>query len=95
METINYCLIEGGPYVENEQIGILYDCAYACKLNADFIIRESGYSAQAANICEEICDDCADGCGRFSDDEKMLKCSKICRECGISCRDMIGQHERS
>lgn len=93
LEIINYCLIQGGPYAAPVNIGVLSDCAEICRLTSEFLTRDSNFFREVCNLNEKVCDNCADLTGRFSDDDKMLMCSNVCRETAVLCRDAIDMND--
>jgi hypothetical protein len=44
------------------------DCAKICILHADFMLRDSKFTSNIAQICAEICGACAEECDKFEDD---------------------------
>lgn len=89
-EVMQYCLVEAGPYSERAVLGSMMDTIEIANLNAKYLLKNSEFRGQSANLCAEICDDCADQCARFSDDNVMVFASEICRECAVICRDFVG-----
>jgi len=89
LELGTYCLIEGGPYAERDVLNAVADCAEICGQAQEFIHRGSEYRVQLSHLCAEVCDDAADQCSRFSDDERMLYASMVIRDCAVVCRDMV------
>lgn len=90
-ETIVHCTKMGGKHVETTHIGSLKDCAELCKLNFDFMERDSELNASACELCAEACDACAESCDVVDpNDRKMKSCAEICRRCAESCRKMTG-----
>jgi hypothetical protein len=88
LDTINYCLEEGGEHAAPAHIRLLIDCADMCRTAADFMIRGSELHAAVCRACAEFCERCADDCARFSDDEHMQQCAQACRRCAESCLRM-------
>jgi hypothetical protein len=83
-----YCLQLGSVYAAPAHINTFRDCAAACALTADFLIRASDYHSSLCSVCAEICTACAEICERMSDDAMMEKCADICHQCAASCRQM-------
>ena len=91
LETVMHCLSMGGPHATPAHIGLLLDCADACRLSADFMLRGSPRHARSCTLCAEMCEACAAECDRF-EDEFMKACAMVCRRCAASCREMAARH---
>jgi hypothetical protein len=91
-ETITHCLTMGGEYASAEHQRILADCAQACIICADFMLRLSQYHPEYCGACANICLGCAESCERLGrQDETMRKCAATCRRCEQFCRRMSGR----
>lgn len=88
LETVPYCLRQGGRHAEARHIALLLDCAQACQASADFMARGSEFDRQLYGICADICERCAERCEAFGDDQQMRACAEACRRCAASCRQM-------
>lgn len=86
--TVAHCLKKGGRHAEAGHIGILMDCARACAMSADFMLRGSSLHAKVCGVCAEACERCAADCERMADDDMMRHCAEVCRRCADSCRRM-------
>lgn len=87
METIMHCLHHGGEHATPEHIGLLKDCAAACRVSAELMSTNSRFHKEMCSLCTKICNACADECEKF--DEKFMKdCAKACRDCAKSCEKM-------
>lgn len=82
-----HCLSMGGKHVEKEHAKLMADCIEACQTAANFMQRGSRFHSSECAACAEICDACAESCGRIGGEE-MARCADICRRCAQSCRDM-------
>lgn len=92
LNTIAHCLDLGGEHASRAHIGLLMDCADACRMAADLMLRGSDFHPKACGLCAEICDRCAADCDRLGpDDEVMTHCATLCRRCAESCRMMAGE----
>jgi hypothetical protein len=89
LDTVSYCLEQGGKHVEAEHIRTLLDCAEICQTSANFMLRDSSFHAYTCDICAEICEECAEQCEQFTNDEQMQACTESCRRCAASCQDMV------
>lgn len=89
MDGLMHCLSEGGDFVKPEHIRWLLDCSEICTISANFLIRDSEYAGDILNICSYICDDCAESCEVYFNDEHMKHCAQACRNCAQACREGI------
>ena len=89
VNTIAHCLDMGGEHANRAHIGLLQDCADACRMSTDLMLRGSTFHPQMCGLCAEICERCAEDCERLGqDDEVMMNCAALCRRCAESCRAM-------
>jgi hypothetical protein len=88
LETVIYCLQQGGEHAEEAHIRLLLDCAEICQTSANFMLRNSPLHGITCAACAEICERCAAACERFGDDRQMAACAAMCRRCAESCREM-------
>ncbi len=87
VQTTIHCLNEGGKHAEPARIRLLADCASACKVSADFLLRGSAYQKEMCALCADICGNCAADCDRFTE-SFMKRCAQVCRQCAESCKKM-------
>ena len=95
LETVMYCLQQGGPHAEANHVRLMLDCAEICQTSANFMQRGSDLHHLTCSACAEVCQRCADDCARLADgddDNRMAACATMCRRCAESCRHMSG-HE--
>jgi hypothetical protein len=90
LETIAYCLQQGGKHAEAAHIRLLQDCAQICATSADFMIRGSDLHTLTCAACAQICARCATACEQMGNDAQMKACAEVCRRCAESCRQMAG-----
>ena len=88
LETIAYCLNQGGIHANPEHILLLENCAEICQVSADFMIRGSGLHPKLCAVCAAVCERCAQDCASISVEGYMLLCIEECRRCAQSCREM-------
>ena len=88
VETVAYCLQQGGKHAEPAHIRTLLDCAEICQTSANFMLRGSEFHASTCGVCGEVCAACADACAAMGDDAQMQACAEACRRCAESCRQM-------
>ncbi|CAN5706634.1 four-helix bundle copper-binding protein [soil metagenome] len=89
VETANHCLQMGGEHADASHIRELLDCAQACAISADFMLRGSQLHAGTCGVCADACERCAESCELIGgNDELMQRCAEICRRCAESCRRM-------
>lgn len=92
-QTIAHCLEMGGEHATAKHIGILMDCAQACALSADFMLRDSDLHPHTCGVCAKACIACAEDCERIAgDDEIMQLCAQMCRQCAETCSKMSQAH---
>ena len=60
-------------------------CAGMCELTAAAIARGCSHAADMRMLCAQICDACADECGRHQH-EHCEACARACRVCAQACR---------
>jgi len=90
LQTIPYCLQQGGMRAEPNHIRLMADCAEMCQTSANFMLRGSDLHHHTCGACAEVCERCAADCDRMSDDLRMAACAEECRRCAESCRAMAG-----
>jgi hypothetical protein len=89
LETINYCLGEGGAHVEPAHQGLLAACADICAASAATMLRGAHQAMHpVCRACAEVCAACASSCEGFGDDESMRRCAAACRASQASCEAM-------
>lgn len=88
VETVDYCLGNGGDHAAQEHIRLLLDCANICQTSAGFLTRHSDHHTSTCKVCAEVCRACADSCAQFANDAQMKKCADACRTCAESCAKM-------
>jgi hypothetical protein len=86
--TIVHCLNEGGDHAAADHIRALADCAQACDLSRDFMLRGSQLHHDACSVCAKACERCAESCEQWPDDDVLRRCAEECRRCAESCRAM-------
>ena len=93
LQTIPYCLQQGGVHAEANHIRLMMDCSEICQTAANFMLRGSDLHVHTCGACAEICDRCAADCEHMSaDDTRMAACAEMCRRCAEMCRNMA-HHE--
>ena len=90
LETINYCLEQGGRHAEPQHIALMSVCADICATSADAMLRGATVHTATCAACAEVCRQCAESCARMGDDAEMQRCVDICRRCADSCQRMAG-----
>ena len=92
LETIAYCLQQGGAHSNESHIRLLHDCVEICQTSADFMIRSSNYYPQTCGICAAICNATADACEQVVHGDKMMQeCADMCRRTAESCNKCSNQ----
>ncbi len=90
VQTMQYCLRQGGQHADADHIRLLADCAQICATSAEFMLRDSPLHNHTCGACAAVCEQCAQSCGGISDGETMQQCAEACRRCAESCREMAG-----
>lgn len=89
--TAAHCLDMGGPHASRAHQTALLDCATACQMSADFMLRSSPLHRRACALCAEACRRCEEHClSMAKGDQMMLQCAEACRRCAESCERMAG-----
>lgn len=88
LETVTYCLEQGGDHSDPAHIALLLDCAKICETSASFLARGSRQHAAVCGVCAGICKACEESCEQWPEDEVMKRCADACRSCFESCREM-------
>ncbi len=87
LETISYCLGQGGKHAEPAHIAMLAACADICATSAAAMLRGAEVHRVICGACAEVCRRCAEACEAF-DDAEMARCAEVCRRCADSCAAM-------
>jgi len=93
MNAVMYSLHQGGDFAKVDHIRSLLDCAQFCTVATDFYIRDSETAGEILNLCAEICDESADSCELFFEDQAMKDCAEVCRNCSKICQDAVEEVE--
>lgn len=88
IETINYCLSQGGAHAEPGHINLMQTCAEICAVSGNAMLRGVQAHAAICGACAEVCRLCADSCEHVGTDATMRRCIDACRRCAESCRAM-------
>lgn len=88
VQTLVYCMNQGGPHAEPDHLRLLMDCADICATSAAFMLRRSDLHAFTCGACAAVCRRCADDCAAMGDDLRMKALSDTCRHCAESCAAM-------
>lgn len=68
-------------------IRLCRDVTDVASLHARFMARDSNYSAELAEVCAGVCEECAEECARH-DEEHCQLCADVLETCAESCRQM-------
>jgi hypothetical protein len=88
LETVNYCLGEGGKHAAPDHITLMTTCADVCNTTGRAMLRGSNVHAAVCKACAQVCRSCAASCEAFGDDADMKRCVDACRRCAESCDAM-------
>ncbi|AXI00092.1 four-helix bundle copper-binding protein [Sporosarcina sp. PTS2304] len=61
------------------------ECAESCSYTIQVIARRSPFTSQNLRLSAEICEACAEECGKH-DHPHCQKCAEACRKCAEACR---------
>ena len=92
LQTLTYCMGQGGRHGRPEHLRLLMDCAQICAVSADFMLRASDLHRYTCGACAEVCRRCADDCAAMGDDLRMKALADTCRHCAESCAAMAAGH---
>lgn len=95
LQTLVYCMDQGGPHAEPSHLRLLMDCADICAVSAAFMLRASDLHAYTCGASAEVCRRCADDCARMGDDPRMKALADTCRHCAESCAAMAADARQS
>lgn len=88
-ETLAYCLRKGGRHSEEKHIQSLLSCIEACKLCADYLLRDVNLHHEACRLCAKACEECFEACKAIDEnDEQINQCMMACKHCMKSCQSM-------
>ena len=88
LQTLAYCMKQGGEHARPEHLPLLMDCADICLTAASFMIRGSDLHTHTCAACAAVCGRCAEECDAMSDDLRMKAVADTCRHCAESCGAM-------
>ena|SRR2546421_4545884 len=88
LQTLAYCMEQGGHHSEPDHLRVMMDCAEICQTSANFMLRGSMLHPHTCRACAAVCQACADDCDQMGDDLRMKACADTCRHCAESCREM-------
>ncbi|KZL49141.1 ferredoxin [Nodularia spumigena CENA596] len=94
LNTVTFCLEQGGRHAEPNHIRLMLDCAEICTTTANFMLRNSDLHPLNDYVCAALCERCADDCDglrpaggdRIGSNGQMKACADMCRRCAESCR---------
>ncbi|MDH6059952.1 four-helix bundle copper-binding protein [Chrysosporum bergii ANA360D] len=86
LNTVTYCLQEGGRHADPNHIRLMLDCAEICSTSANFMLRNSDLHTRTCDVCAMVCERCADDCDSIGSNGQMKACADMCRRCAESCR---------
>ncbi|WP_243700008.1 four-helix bundle copper-binding protein [Lysobacter sp. N42] len=88
VETIRYCLEQGGAHADPAHLSLMQTCADICRTSADAMLRGDAAHVHTCRACAEVCRLCADACADMAEDARMRECAEACRRCAESCARM-------
>ena len=90
LQTLTYCMQQGGRHARPDHLRLLMDCAEICLVSANFMLRASDLHRHTCAACAEVCRRCAADCAAMGDDTRMKALADTCRHCADSCAAMAG-----
>ena len=90
LQTLVYCMQQGGRHARPDHLRLLMDCAEICLTSANFMLRASDLYRHTCAACAEVCRQCAAECAAMGDDPRMKALADTCRHCADSCAAMAG-----
>lgn len=83
------CLEEKDVKSMERCIKLNIDCAEVCRVTASLLTRGSELSEKMLEVCAEICNTCAEECGKHSQMEHCKRCADECRQCAEECSALV------
>ena len=90
LETLHHCFSQKDTHFQGRHLAIMQMCAEACELAAKMMIADIQFHRQSCVVAFELCEACAEVCGRYENNAEMKKCADSCRQCAESCRGLTG-----
>ena len=81
------CLREEDVAMMAACIQLDIECSTMCKTTAQLMQLQSNHANAACQLCADICNACADECGKH-DNDHCRRCASVCRECAEECMSM-------
>jgi len=81
------CLKEHNVEMMSRCIALDMDCAAICQFAAAAIARGSEYAKEICGLCANICEACAEECGKHTAPHCQA-CATACRACAVACLEM-------
>lgn len=92
-ETLfNHSFKQGGKFVEEKHVRLMFDCIQLCQAAADYMTRNSEMYTLVCLALVGVCESCAKSCEKIGGAE-MLRCAEACRRCVESCRKASNREE--
>lgn len=88
LETINYCLGEGGEHANPDHVALMAACTDICGTCKRTMLRGAEVHIVVCQACAEVCRQCAESCEHMGDDAEMKRCAVACRRCSETCAAM-------
>lgn len=82
------CLQEHDIAMMARCIRLDMDCTAICRLAAGWIARGSDFAQPLCRLCAQVCQACADECGRHTHGH-CQRCAEACRACAAACQAMV------
>ena len=82
------CLREENVNAMSKCIQLDMECATVCRTAAQLMSLNSDHANAACQLCADICNACAEECGKHIKMEHCRQCAEICRQCAEECMRM-------
>jgi hypothetical protein len=88
LQTLRYCLTQGGKFADPSNLNKIQDCSELCHAVSSFLLRESEMKNDILKICSKACEECNKFCEQFTEDKQMAACGQYAKVAGESCKEV-------
>ena len=88
IQTLRYCLEQGGKFADPENLNKIQDCNELCNIVCSFLLRKSVMTKEMLKICQKACEDCSLFCQQFKEDKQLEACGKYANQASESCKHL-------
>jgi hypothetical protein len=83
------CLKENDVKMLSLCISLDRECALICRATGGLMSIDGDNAHILCEVCEKMCNSCADECDRNSEMEHCKRCAQECRRCAQECSRML------